>query len=307
MRLHTDLKPTTEFTKVLNCVTFDNSLTAHEYQQWVRLLAIQHGKEHVSFTTAQEVADAIGISLDTMRKRNQELRRKGYLKGNRNELLVTIPGEDFVVKEVSIAQEQAEKPKRKPTSLSSADRKTLIKEAWNKYKPDWCAPLSGNIAPPLYIAIEAQTKHLDHDRDDYDGFMKRICAALSESPFWRDKAAKPVKPHGVFGWGTPDDKKFRNCQNLYLAANSGAAKAAMWDVNSDQDWLDWYASKGLSQFTKVERLKAEDRIQAYTHNIDNPPAPDTIRVYQREDGYPEFWTQDTDSRIVRRQLPTNLS
>ena len=42
---------------------------------------------------------------------------------------------------------------------------------------------------------------------------------------------------------SPDDKKFRNCQSLYLASNSGAAKAAMFDVNSDQDWLDWYASK----------------------------------------------------------------
>ena len=307
MKLHTDLKPTTEFTKVLNSVTFDDSLTAHEYQQWVRLLAVQQGKDATVFVTVQELADKIGVKLDVFRKRNQELRRKGYLQGGRGELLVTIPAEDFVVKEQSIAQEESAKPKRKPTGLSQADRKTLIKESWNKYKPDWCAPLSGNIAPPLYFAIEAQTKHLEHDRDDYDGFMKRICASLAESRFWRDEATKPVKAHGVFGWGTPDDKKFRNCQGLYLASNSGAAKAAMFDINSDQDWLDWYASKGLTEFVKVERLKAEDRIEAFTHNQANPPAPDTIRIYQREDGYPEFWTKDSDSRLVRRQLPTNLS
>ena len=163
---------------------------------------VQQGKDATVFVTVQELADKIGVKLDVFRKRNQELRPRGTCRVDA-ELLVTIPADDFVVKEQSIAEEESPSVKRKPTGLSQDDRKTLIKESWNKYKPDWCAPLSGNIAPPLYFAIEAQTKHLEHDRDDYDGFMKRICAALAESRFWRDEATSPSRLTEYFGWGIP--------------------------------------------------------------------------------------------------------
>lgn len=308
MNLTTDLKPTTGFTKVLNSVVFNNDLTPYEFQLWVRLLAAQEGRDRTPFTSISELATAVGLTVDLLRKRKQQLRRKGFVEETRGHIHVTIPDENFVPepeKEQTIAQEEADKPRRESTGLSQADRKTLIKEAWNKYKPDWCAPISGSMAPPLYIAIEAQTKHLEHDRDDYDGFFKKICAALAASRFWRDEAKKPVKAHGVFGWGTPDDKKFRNCKTLYMAADSREVKATLWNAANDQDWLDWFHEKGFTSFTKVERFVVKDRIEAFTAERDKPESSDTIRVYQSEDGLPYLWTNDSHRALVSSKLPSN--
>lgn len=305
MFLTTDLNPTTAFARIPNSATLDENLTAHEYQLWCRLFALQGARRKEPLKSIGELAEAIGLSVDLLRKRKSALRRKGYIQEDRRQICITIPAEGFVPKELSIADEEAEKPKRKSTGLSPADRKTLIKEAWNKYKPDWCAPISGNIPPPLYFAIEAQTKHLEHDRDDYDGFMRLICAAISVNPFWRDRASKPVKAHGIFGWGTPDDKKFRNCETLYAASKSGQAKAASWDVSSDEDWIAWFHQKGRTSYTKVERFIVESRLEALKLESDKPLSSDTIRIYQRNTGFPELWTEDSESAFVRAQLPSN--
>ena len=308
MLLTTDLNPKNSFTRVPNEVIFAEELTAHEFHLWIRLLALQQGRNKTAFATVKDVADKVGMKLDMFRSRKRELRRKGFLTEDRSTLCVTVPDYDFVAeeaKDLSIADEESVKPKRKPTGLSPADRKAMIKEAWNTHKPDWCAPISGTIAPPLYFAIEAQTKHLEHDRDDYDGFMKRICAALSVSKFWRDEATKPVKAHGVFGWGTPADKKFRNCEGLYSASSHGAAKAKSWNTSSDSDWISWYQEKGFDSYTKVERIIVEDRVAALQLELDKEISHDTIRIYQKESGYPLLWTNDSHRALVRAKLPSN--
>ena len=58
-------------------------------------------------------------------------------------------------------------------------------------------------------------------------------------------------------------------------------------------------------FTKVERFTVEARLEAFHHNVDNPAAPDTIRVYQTHSGRACLWTRDDESRFTTSKLPTN--
>lgn len=112
-----------------------------------------------------------------------------------------------------IIAEIEEQPKRQSTGLSQKDRWELIKQAWNKHKPESYLRLDGSLSLPVLIAIETQTKRLDLDRDDYDGFIGAVLRGAGADDWWNTKDMTPAK---VFGFGANlDDKKFFNVEKLY--------------------------------------------------------------------------------------------
>ena len=302
MRISTDLTPNAGFTKVPNEV-IDSDLTNAEFRLWVKMLADLKGEPERVFHNVKQAAETYGMKPDAFRDQRRGLKAKGFISGDAGRMVVTIPAPDFKPTEVvaeaelcSIAVEQKQQAKRKAT-LKKAERKTLIREAWNKHKLDndlWIA-LEGSLPEPAYNAIEAHTKFLQLDRDDYDAFIGRVLRGAAVDPFWSQKRKSAVKLWSIFGWVEyhtndkgPTDAMFRRVKELYRLGGTSEAKDKAFD-GSDEAFVKWYQDKGLTQFTKVERIVVEDAIEASSHELQTTPT-DTILVYQAADGKLLHWT-----------------
>ena len=297
MRLETDLRVTTQFTRVPNAVIADPSLTATELQLWVRLHSLLKGDTAIEAGVSTKLASLCDLEYRTFHRARKGLEAKGYLINDSNKVLTTTipesantptlgtpeePKEGF-----SIAEEESEKPRRSTGSLSQADRRALIKEAWNKHKlPNW-EPIKGSTHLSSMIAVEAQTKAQDHNRDDYDGFIKRVCDGARVHEWW--SLREGIKIHNIFGFGTPEDKKFNSVATLYRLGATKKAASAGFD-HSDEAFLDWYHAQGQKQMTKVERIAVDKPVDAAIMDKDQPK-DETIRIYKSMDGKRTFhWT-----------------
>ena len=125
--------------------------------------------------------------------------------------------------------------------------------------------------------------------------------------YWTKKRTAPIKVWTLLGWleyykGEKglSDADHRRAKELYIAGNTEKAAAAAFD-DSDSAFLEWFNDKGETQFTKVERVEVEERIEA----VEKERAElvdDTIRLYtEKSSGKIVHWTMKTDSRF--RYLP----
>ena len=280
-----------------------SDLSDGEFRFWVRLLAQLKAEPEKLYQNASEAAEAMGMKVDNFRLRRRALKAKGYILDKGRTMTVTIPGKDFVAKplapeeeECSIAVEQRKEKPRKPT-LRKAERKTLIKEAWNNHLPQgelWLK-LEGTIPEPAYAAIEAHTKFLEIDRDDYEAFIGQVLRGAQVDPYWSTRRKTNVKLWSLFGWVEyyqgakgPDDQTFRRVKELYNLGATTRAKEKAFD-GSDKAFIEWFQAKGLTDFVKVERITVEDAIDASSHELTTSPT-DTILVYQDAEGRVLHWT-----------------
>ena len=284
MQLSTDLAPNTDFTRILNAVIFDDNLSHAEFRLWCRLLAMPKGANELAISI-EEVAKRLNVSTTCFRKQRQNLKDKGYLiiKGGR--VLVTVPGASFTPAEPKLTKGQ--------------QLREDLKGVWNSSKPDSYTRLRSSFSLDQVDTLKLHAEH--NNEKSLPQFLSAVLRGCKTDDWWKDKT---FKPDNIFGTGTPKQNKFTNVEKLFKLSSSRKGKAVAWDINDDQCWIDWFHSKNATEYTKVERCSAPGREEAYLHNLDNPPAPDTIRVYQTETGFPCFWTKDSDPRFVAHQLPS---
>lgn len=284
MQLSTDLAPNSDFTRILNTVIFDDSLTHAEFRLWCRLLALPKGADQVSVSIAA-IAKELGVSTTNFRNQRKALEDKGYLSSKGGKVLITIPDEDFQPKEVKLTKEQ--------------QLRHDLRDIWNKHKPEIYSKQKHPISVAQLETLQLQAEH--NNQKDLPLFLAAVLTGAKADDWW---GVNKMNFDMIFGTGEPKQKKFNNVEKLLNLSTSRKAKAVTFDVDDDQCWIDWFHSKGATEFTKVERCKAPERIEAFLHNQDNPSAPGTIRVYQTETGFPCFWTKDSDPRFVPHQLPS---
>lgn len=302
MQIITDVNPTSAFTRIPNEV-INSDLSDSEFRLWVKMLADLKADPDRRYLNAAEAAKSFGMKVDNFRNRRRALKAKGYMVDESRTIMVTIPSPDFVAapviteeEECSIAVEQRKETPRKAT-LKKAERKTLIKEAWNTHLPDnelWLK-LEGALPEPAYAAIEAHTKFLGIERDDYDAFIGQVLRGAQVDPYWSTRRKSNVKFWSLFGWVEyyqgakgPDDQTFRRVKELYNLGATTKAKEKAFD-GSDKAFVEWFQSKGLTDFVKVERITVEDAIEASGHELQTSPT-DTILVYQDAEGKVLHWT-----------------
>lgn len=260
MYLATDLKPSTDFTKIMNEVIFDQNLTHAEFRLWCRLLALPKGSNQVLIDVV-EIADEFGVSSTNFRRQRQGLKDKGYLVQERNRLVVTIPDQNFKPKEVKLTKEQ--------------QMREDLKGVWNSSKPDGYTRLR---SPLSLDQVDTLKLHAEHNNEaDLCKFLAAVLRGCKADDWWKDKN---FKPDNIFGRGTPKQNKFTNVEKLYKLSGTKKATAALFDVNDDQCWIDWFESKTL-EMTKVVRLEMEQD-DAWVHQVDND-GDGTIYVYTQGD------------------------
>jgi len=285
MYLSTDLAPNSDFTRILNTVIFDDNLTHAEFRLWCRLLALPKGADQVSVSIAA-IAKELGVSTTNFRNQRKALEDKGYLSSKGGKVLITIPDDDFQPKEVKLTKEQ--------------QLRHDLRDTWNESKPD----VYSKQKHPISVAqLETLKLHADHNKQpDLLLFLVSVLTGAKADDWW---SSHGMNFDNLFGTGEPKQKKFNNIEKLLNLSTSRKAKAVTWDHDSDKCWIDWFHSKKATEYTKVERFRVEDRLEAFHHNVDNPAAPDTIRVYQTHSGRPCLWTRDNEARFTPSALPTN--
>lgn len=281
--------PKKGFTKAPNEL-LSCSLSAGEKITWLQLASSMRDGESCDLRGGlATVAGNLGIPYNNLVKAVKRLEKAGGCIRMRHSLELIIPDARMIEapraakkalttpeplaepeapvepeEEKFIAAEQEALPNRKPTGLKPADREVLIKEAWNKWKPEsWCK-LDGRISPPLYIAIEAQTKRLSHDRDDYDGFMKRVLNGAKIDGWWSQKVN--MKAPSLFGFGQPEDRKFINVEKLYNLGGTQQAASAGFDT-TEQAFVDWYGLEPTLGIKKVQFITVDSEDEAWDNDM----------------------------------------
>lgn len=238
---------------------FDERLTHAEFRVWCQLMAMPKGANEVT-VELEAIAKQFGIATSVFRKHRQALRDKGFLVGNRDELIVTIPEAGFEPEEKKLTEEQ--------------QLREDLKQAWNSNKPEGYAKMRHPLALGQLETLNAHAEH--NNQTDPVKFLVSVLKGCKAEDWWK---SKNLNFNNVFGTGIPKQNKFTNVEKLYKLANSKQGRNALFDVNDDQCWLDWYQAKGHEEMTKVVRLEMEQD-DAWVHQVDNE-GDGTIYVYNQ--------------------------
>ena len=279
MIITTDMNPTTDFTRVLNSVIFDERLSHAEFRMWCMLLAMPKGQKTAQ-VTADEIAAQTGLKPDICRLHRRNLKAKGFLVSKDGKLVVTVPGEDFKPKEAKLTPAQQQRHD--------------LREVWNNAKPDAYSKLRHPLSEAQIETLQAHAQH--NGEDDLCKFLTNVLKGCKADDWWKEKN---LNFNNVFGTGMPKQNKFTNVEKLLKLSNSKKGQAALFDENNDQCWLDWYATKG-HEMTKVVRLEKE-QYDAWEHQIETI-GDNVLYVYTHE-GRLVHWTMKEGQHGVS-YLPT---
>lgn len=231
---------------MLNEAIFDERLSHAEFRMWCMLLALPKGSAFANLT-AEEIAEKTGMKIDACRLHRRNLKAKGFLVAKGDELVVTIPPASFKPKEVKPTKEQA--------------LRSELKEVWNTHKPDAYSKLRHPLSEAQIETLEAHAQH--NGEYHLDKLLTGVLKGCKAEDWWK---SKNLNFNNVFGTGTPKQNKFTNVEKLFKLASSTKGQAALFDVDDDQCWLDWYEVKGHFML-KVVRLEME-QYDAWKHQTE---------------------------------------
>lgn len=258
-------EPQAGFCQVPHEVTTCPHLTDGQFRTWVAIASVcWQSKGSDSFRSWSDVAKAIGVPYAKFMDKQKSLKRAGGLTQDENgDWVLAIPSE---ARQETIQDEIEDQGKRKHT-ITQKEAWVLVKEGWNKHKPESWMRLDGGFNLPLYIAIETQAKRLNVERPDYAKFIGQVCRGATVDPWW---GAQSMKASAVFGFSKVTDTKFENVEKLYKLGSKVEVKV---DVNCDADIIGKYKDAGRDDLIRVVRLEAEDETAASRH-VNSIPSKD---------------------------------
>lgn len=102
----------------------------------------------------------------------------------------------------------------------TVNEKTIIIEAWNACKPETFSKIRVLSNKQRECAIK-HLKNLGLEKKELAEFICAVCRGLNASNFWIRTVDKTSKNfNAVFGYGSPNDTKMKNVENLYLDGES---------------------------------------------------------------------------------------
>ena len=272
----------TAFTRVPHSVTFSELLTAHQKMVWIMLDANCYNQE-AEVGSAAQLAKKLSLPARGLQRTIQELISMG-----------------FITKEGSVYSLQVE-PKEGAESIGDKKQRRLtreetlrleLKDIWNKYKPK-NAPSMQDFTPARLKTLRVYVERFDADEQVV---LRKVCDGSNANDFRRDKN---WGFENIFGDGVPTEKKQTTLEKVYREGCSKKAAAAVFDVNDDQCWIDWFDVKAL-KMTKVVRLEMEQD-DAWVHQVDNE-GDGTIYIYTQGD-HLVHWTYK-ENHVGVSYIPT---
>jgi len=259
-------KITNNFTQVPNDVLFSAALTPHQKITWMHLRSVCSGTSPAVFRSLGEIANKLDLPARNIQRDVKALMELGYITKE----------DDLLHLEVEPVEPEDGQPKpkaKKEPKLSPRQqlRKELV-DTWNSKKLDNFPAMRGALPEARLETLQQHAEMVGCA--DLPAYLGRILLACKMND-WYLKV--PQTFENIFGSGNPTTKKLEKTQKMYHEAQGKKAEAAGFDRNDDQSWLDWFASKGHKQFTKVERIEME-RFKAWKHETDEGEE-DTLYIY----------------------------
>jgi len=106
------------------------------------------------------------------------------------------------------------------------NEKTIIIEAWNACRPETFSKIRV-LSTKQKECANKHLKNLGLEKKELAEFICAVCRGLKASNFWTrtvDKSSRNF--NAVFGYGSPNDTKMKNVENLYLDGESYDDKPA---------------------------------------------------------------------------------
>lgn len=163
--------------------------------------------------------------------------------------------------EAQLVEPEIELPEEKPVKPLKYDAGEDILEAWNQCKPESYSSMR-RLSSKQKECVKKHMNNIGLKPSDTKDFVCAVCKGLDKSPFW----SKQVNAHGrnfnaVFGYGSPQDTKMKNVENLYSLGNEEIAvqqePARKEYSNDQQELIDRYRYIKLN-YENV-RLREEDK------------------------------------------------
>ena len=236
---------------------------------WILLASLcRNGKSPDFGRKLAGIARELDISEQALRKMANKLASLGAVKKEDGDLILVVPTAESIEKQEdkSISNEIQEQAKRKPSGVDQATAWELIKEAWNREKPDIFYRLDGKCKLPEFIAFESQAKRLGIERPDYGKFTAQVLRGASADEWW---SLREIKISSIFGYSASiPDSKFTNVEKLYKLG--GKAPDTKFSLRDDTAVLKWFNEKDPDHgWATVERVKLEEDDETWAHDKDH--------------------------------------
>ena len=257
--------PENNFTLVPNELLFSGLEPAQKIA-WMQLASLtRKGESPVFARKLAGIAEELDTCPRALRRMANILASLGAAEKEYDNLVLTVPTAESIEKEEdkSISNEIQEQPKRKPSGVDQSTAWDLIKEAWNKSKPDAYYRLDGKVQLPQFIAIESQAKRLGIERSDYGRFVSQVLRGACVDDWW---GKREMKVSGIFGYSAKiPDNKFTNVEKLYKLG--GNAPDVKFSLRDDEKVLEWYNSVDPERgWTEVQHLTMENDEPYWQHS-----------------------------------------
>ena len=273
----------TQFTQVPNQVLFDTGLTAQEKIAWQKLCSLCYTSE-VEIGSLESTAERIAVGHRHLQRLIQSLVEKGFM---------THEGRGIY----QLRSQNVKLSGNADEPLEITQEKQLCRECmeiWNKHKPV-NAPSMRKFSPARLKTLCAYAERFDCDEKTV---LRTVLKGSSADEFRRDKNWDFIN---IFGVGVPTEEKQQKVEKVYSLGLSAKGQHASFDVEDDQCWLDWYASKD-HDMKRVVRINEDDRRKAWEHQVDNKD-DQVIYIYIHSEGYLTHWTFK-DNHVGVSYLPS---
>ena len=111
------------------------------------------------------------------------------------------------------------KTSTKPSTKTKSESVQVIIESWNQCKPETYSSMR-TVSAKQQECIAKHMKNLGLSSDNTKDFICSVCQGLKRSDFWIKRVDQSGRNfNAVFGYGSPQDTKMKNIENLYSAGN----------------------------------------------------------------------------------------
>jgi hypothetical protein len=273
--------PEGQYTQVPNSLIACPHLTPAHKVTWMQLASVcRNGQSHVTHNSIAKVAKALDLDYTNFRTAVNRLAKAGGIVKEQGDWRLAVPSDS--APEPTIEDEVQEAPNRKH-SMTQKEAWELIKQGWNKEKPEAWMRLDGALNLPVYIAFETHAKRLEIEREQYADFAGQICRGGGAEEWW---CKQTMKASSVFGFGKVADKKFENVEKLYKL---GAKVEKKVDYQDDAEVFARYAVYGYTR-SKIERIQVKDYDEAAKIAVDHNPEDTFVLYFAPNRDKPVFWT-----------------
>ena len=270
---------------------------------WIQFASLcRNGKSSDYSRKVAGMAQELGLSEQALRKMANRLADLGAIKKEDGDLILLVPSAEEVQKEEdkSISNEIQDQAKRKPSGVDQGAAWELIKEAWNREKPDLFFRLDGRVQLPQFIAFESQAKRLGIERPDYGKFVAQVLRGACADEWW---SQREMKISGIFGYSAKiPDAKFTNVEKLYKLG--GKAPDTKFSLRDDVAVLRWFTEKDPTHgWSSVERIKMEYGEEVWQHEKDTIEGSVIYLYHDPESDKISHWTGKIQKSSLFRYTP----